>query len=284
MIKFHIPDFYFLNQLNRTLIDLINESPNLFYDNISIGSIYGTFSNAIWNGGRISTGRYISRNNILNTIEEFNKRNVPLRYTFTNSQVTDIHFNDEYCNEILKLSNNGFNEIMVNNLALEEYLRKNYPNFKYILSTTAAIRGIDNINKACEKYDMIVIDYNDNRDIELLDKIENKDKIEILINETCPPNCQFRKYHYDLISQIQINPDLDKDRTGFQCPNDKSDLTNINEEELYGIYSEMGFSNFKIRGRMNPPKLVTEYYVKYLVKPEYKDNVREMLWYSVCLF
>ena len=281
MINFHIPDFYFLNVLNRTLIDLINESPDLFYDNISIGSVYGSFSNAIWNGGRVDTGCYISYDNMENIIDGFNKRNVPLRYTFTNTQVSDVHFNDEYCNEILKLSDNGFKQIMVNNSKLEEYLRTTYHNFKYILSTTAGVRDIDDINKACEKYDMIVLDYNDNRDIELLNKIENKDKIEILINETCPPNCQLRKQHYNLISQAQIDPDYDREYVKFECPYDKSDLTNISEEELYDIYSEMGFSNFKIMGRMNPPRLVIDYYVKYMVKPEHKDVVREMLQFAL---
>lgn len=280
MINFHIPDFYFLNVLNRTLIDLIQRYPMFFYDNIAIGSVYGTFSNAIWNGGRVDTGCYIDKKNIENIVNDFNKRNVPLRYTFTNSQVTNEHFNNEYCNEILKLSDNGYNQIMVNNQALEEYLRKTYPNFKYILSTTAGIRGIDNINKACEKYDMIVLDYNDNKDIELLKKIEDKDKIEILINETCPPNCQFRKHHYDIVSQRQIIPETDP-YNRFECPHDKSDLTNLDVNEIYGIYSDMGFSNFKIRGRMNPSRLVIDYYVEYMVKPEYKENVREMLQYAL---
>lgn len=281
MIKFHIPDFYFFNVLNRTLIDLIKESPFYFYDNISIGSVYGTFSNAIWNGGRVCTGCYINKNNMSNIIEGFNKRNVPIRHTFTNSQVTNVHFNDEYCNEILRLSDNGSNQIMVNNPELEEYLRKTYPNFEYILSTTACIKGIDNINKACEKYDMVVLDYNYNKDIEFLNKIENKDKIEILLNETCPPNCKLRKQHYDYISKIQINPESDVDFNKFKCPYDKSDLTAIDVNELYNIYTEMGFSNFKIRGRMNPPYLVIEYYIKYMVKPEYLNTVRETLQFAL---
>lgn len=282
MINFHIPDFYFLNVLNRTLIDLIKESPYYFYDNISIGSVYGTFENAIWNGGRVCTGCYIDKKNIETIIESFNKRNVPLRYTFTNSQVTSAHFDNEYCNEILRLSDNGLNQIMVNNPELEEYLRKTYPNFGYILSTTACVKGMDNINNACEKYDMVVLDYNYNKDIEFLSKIENKDKIEILLNETCPPNCKLRKQHYDYISKIQINPEYDVDFTKFKCPHGKSDLTAIDVNELYNIYTEMGFSNFKIRGRMNPPYLVIEYYIKYMVKPEYINTVRETLQFALC--
>ena len=39
-------------------------------------------------------------------------------------------------------------------------------------------------------------------------------------------------------------------------------------------YLEMGFSNFKIEGRMVHPANVIESYVYYMAKPEYRDIVR----------
>ena len=56
MINFHIPDFYWYEELNQTLIFLMEKYKDYFYDDVSVGSIYGTFPSAIWNGGRLSIG------------------------------------------------------------------------------------------------------------------------------------------------------------------------------------------------------------------------------------
>ena len=52
----------------------------------------------------------------------------------------------------------------------------------------------------------------------------------------------------------------------------------ISPEDIYEKYVPMGFSNFKIEGRSIPDVNVLENYVYYMVRPEYKDEVRlEML-------
>lgn len=281
MIKFHIPDFYSFSKMNLRLISLIDEFKSYFYDNVSVGSIFGTFPNAIWNGGRVINDEKFDENCISKYIEIFNEKGVPLRFTFTNSRVGYDHLNDEYCNRILTLADNGVNEIIVNNPILEEYLRRTYPNFKYILSTTAAIRGVDEINKSCEKYDYVVLDYNDNKDIDILQGIENKDKVEILLNESCMPNCPIRKQHYSSISYSQLkNYDADK----LKCPYmmaavynkelGKYSPTIITEVELYEKYVSMGFSNFKIQGRGDTQNRVLDSYMSYMVRPEYIDFIK----------
>ena len=47
LINFYIPDFYNHFYINTTLIDLIKEHPDIFYDDFKVGAIYGNFPGAI---------------------------------------------------------------------------------------------------------------------------------------------------------------------------------------------------------------------------------------------
>jgi len=169
---------------------------------------------------------------------------------------------------------------------LEEYLREKYPNFKYILSTTKNIRDVNEINKKSKKYDLIVTDYRDNNNDIFLNKIEKKDKIELLINEYCSPNCNQRANHYKEYAKAQLNF-ISFPNFSFECKCGVSNFfeslklpTVIKVEELYNKYLKMGFNNFKIVGRSIHILNVIESYVYYLVKPEYKDLVRFELTHS----
>jgi hypothetical protein len=67
-IHYHLPDFFFLFDLNRALIERYRANPGMFYDGIKIASVYGSFPNAIWNGGRLMLGA-TNYTNIKDTIE-----------------------------------------------------------------------------------------------------------------------------------------------------------------------------------------------------------------------
>lgn len=282
MIKFHIPDFYKYINLNSLLIHFMrNEYKICFYDNIDIGSVYGCFPGMCWNGGRTSLGE-CPIETAQQIIEFLNSQGIPIRFTFTNSLVDKKLFDNEYCNIITSIAHNGLNEIIVNNEQLEEYLRTTYPNYKYILSTTAAIKGADNLNEMCKKYDYVVMEYNDNKNDDVLMNLNQKDKIEILINESCISNCPYRQEHYKAIARRQ----LDANEKDFLCKTLNSTnfydaFTNpckknhfITTDELYNKYKNLGFENFKIQGRGLPIIYTIESYLTYMVKPEYKDALR----------
>lgn len=286
-MKFYLPDFYYKYDLNIIIIDLLKEHPEYFYDNIEIGAVYGCFPGMIWNGGRLYTG-FADYNNIKNTIANFNERNIPLRFTCTNPLLEEKHVYDTCCNLVLDLANNGMNEILVNSPILEEYLRKTYPNYKYILSTTRCERDINKINQYTNEYDLVVTDYRDNNNFTFLDKIEQKDKIELLINAYCDPACKIRKEHYAAIATAQLNGALQYDN--LSCENMDisfytilNNYTVIKRDDLYGKYIDMGFKHFKIEGRSIHNIEVIESYMYYLIKPEYRDVVRhgiiKRLWH-----
>lgn len=287
-IKFHIPGFYDFFELNCILCNFMTSGyKNLFRENIKISSIYGSFPGAVWNGGRPIQG-HCDEKSITNVIRYFESINIPVRFTFSNQCIDKSHLNDEYCNMILKIADTGKNDIIVNNPILESYLREHYPNFRYILSTTACIRDIDKINELSEVYDFVVLNYNDNKNDEFLNALVHKDKIEIMVNELCIPNCPNRVAHYEYqsLKQLGLTPKgyiydcPSKAPTNPYSPMPEEYLKNqiVTPEELYGKYVDMGFTNFKLQGRGMPMMYTLENYLLYMVKPEYQNFIRyEML-------
>lgn len=292
--KFHIPDFYKHGDLNINLIDKIKEHPEYFYDGIEIASCFGCFAPALWNGGR-ALGGSTPYDRVTATIEAFNSRNVPIRYTFTNPTLTEKDLRDPFCNRLCKLAENGLNEIIVNVPFLEEYVRRNYPKYPLISSTVKQIEDYDNLMREFEKgYKLVVLDYNWNNDFEKLDKIprELRERCEILVCPYCTPHCQRRGAHYVALGEAQRDccncpkpapgaPSPMQKAIDFNCPNTGYNFyqiqgysTFVKNEDIYSKYLDMGFCNFKIEGRVLHTANVVESYVYYLVKPEYRDQVR----------
>lgn len=257
-----------------------------FMDNIRIASFYGTFKNAIWAGGRYALGMMSSVNDMEYAIHSINDAGIATRYTFTNSLIEEKHLNDTFCNLCMELANNGKNEVLVNSPILEKYLRKQYPNFKFIQSITACEHNIDKINEATEKYDLVVIDFHDNHNQKFLDGIKHKDKIEILINGYCPDFCNMSKKHYQNISRVNLHQG-NKNETGclIKRKGEKSFYDgirmrkniNLTFDEMYKEYYEMDFRHFKLVGRNEYDFGVFESLIYYLVKPEFRDEVRAEL-------
>lgn len=294
-VKFYLPgldlafvDFY------KVLINYMHHFPDRFRENIEIGALYGTFPNVIWSGGRYNCGEPIPGQEMGKIIIDFNHANIPIRYTYTNNLIQDEDCFDKFANFTMEIANTGKNEVLVNSPILEKYLRNKYPDFKYCLSTTACERNVDKINELTKTYDMVVIDYRDNRNFEFLEKIEDKDKIEILVNEICPSSCPYRKKHYELISKANLYQCSPGEATclyninsnygiGFYASLDKNKDTSLTVDDVFGKYYDMGFRNIKLIGRKNDtPLFQFESYIYYMVKPEWKDIVRyDLLQYYV---
>lgn len=280
-MNFYLPDFYYKYKLNMKIIQLLKECPEYFQDNTQIGAVYGTFPNAIWNGGRCCLLGQALLPNIEGTINAYNKLGIPVRFTFTNCLLEEKHLNDTYCNLIMDAANNGQNEIIINSLILEEYLREKYPNFKYISSTTKCERDVNKINLDCKQYDMVVIDYRDNHNFDFLNQIEDKSKIELLLNAHCHPNCPVRAEHYEILSLSQLNF-FETDQSDLHCPGTDNfykalEFSTVIKNNELQLYNDMGINNYKIEGRLSENIYVIESYLYYFIKPEYQNEVRIIL-------
>ena len=159
MINFYLPDFFYLFKLNISTILYMKQHPDLFYDDIKVRAVYGAFPPSIWNGGRTMSFDFVERNAIIAALKNFNGLGVACRFTFTNILLKEKDVHDSYCNECLKLGNNGMNEVLVTSPVLESYIRERYPKYKIISSTVKGIKTIDGLNKELEKYPIVVADY-----------------------------------------------------------------------------------------------------------------------------
>ena len=261
----------------------MKEEPYRFREGYCIGSTYGTFPGAIWNGGRAVFGT-ASQKDIKGILSVYNSMGVPVRFTWTNPLIKEKHVQDTYCNLIMELADNGKNQVLVNSPALEEYLREHFPNFEYISSTTKRIKGIDGIKAELNKdFMLVVLDYDLNHDEEVLKELEPfADRIEILVDEICYPDCPKRKAHYEDEGLRQLRFDRD---SPFDCPNRKTAPSFAEAckrpafigNDSIGSYIDRGYVNFKLVGRGLPVNLLIDSYVYYLAKEDEQAYVRKRL-------
>ena len=276
-VNFFLPDFYENFKLIVFLDDLIKQEPQLFFDDIRIGSVYGCFPGSIWNGGRVILGG-CTKQEINLVITELNERDIAVRYTFTNPLLEKQHLFDTFCNLCMELGNNGKNEVLVNSPLLEDFIRKMYPGYAILSSTTKCIKDVETIQQELEKdYALVVLDSAMNNTEELF-SLKHKEKIELIANHYCKDDCPRRKEHYDVVGRCQLEfSEIDFptcsniNRDFYQVMKNRSFITT---EDIFGRYREAGFVNFKLDGRGFNKYKVLESFVYYLVKPEYRDRVR----------
>lgn len=283
-IYWHLPGLCYFRYLNQILINTMNSYPDKFREGYRIGSVYGTIPGAIWNGGRAVSG-IIGKPEIEKIVEAYNSKGVPVRFTWTNSLLEEKHVYDTYCNMIMKVADNGKNQVLVNRPVLEEYIRENYPGYQLISSTTKRMTDLKELKQEIAKdYFLVVLDYDLNRDANALAELAPvANRLEVLVNEICYPNCPKRAEHYRDESRLQLEFD---NRTTFKCPNRTMEKRTfaecmkrpafISNEEI-GSYIEKGFVNFKIVGRGLPMDFVKESYLYFLVKDSEREFVRNKI-------
>lgn len=275
---FHLPGVFRYDNIYNTLLSYKAENPHHFKDNVEIGSLYGS-PTCIWNGGRAVHGITPNRAELVNENLWAQKFGVPIRFTFTNQCIEDIHCYDAYGNTILDVFKTGNNEIIVNSPILENYIRSNYgDSYRYISSTTKRLINVDEQREEFEKdYSLVVLDYDHNKNIDFIKSLPDKGKCEILCNPVCFPNCAQRSLHYQKISECQLKfePLL------FRCNNSQMDFFNamkqpnfISVEDIENVYLPLGISNFKLEGRTTYFLDLVEILLYYLIKEEYKMELR----------
>lgn len=278
--NFYLPGFYENATLYAMLADFIEHIPQWFYDDFKISAAYGSFPNSIWNGGRANYGG-INRPIMQKTIEELNKRGIAVRYTFTNPLLEEKHMSDVFCNICLELADNGKNEVLVNTQVIEDYVRKNYPNFKIISSTTKCLRTFDLVEKELDKdYYLVVLDSALNKDDRVF-TLEKRDRLELLVDHGCRMNCPNREKHYIASGHAQLTFDT----THFMsCPFVTHDFEGlkasdnfITREMITEKYVPGGIKHFKLDGRSFQLEKLVDSILYYMVLPEFRDQMKSII-------
>lgn len=301
-VRFHLPDFSANFKLNLIFAAMVRDCPQWMREGVEIASVYGAFPQSLWNGGRTNSG-VCDRSFVRSVLKSFNSEGIPLRFTFTNPMLEEKHLKDPFCNSVLKMANNGLNEVIINSPLLEEYIRKNYPKYKLTSSTCKRITDLERLKEELEKdYSIVVLDYDFNNKFDILEQIPHKEKCEILVNACCDPGCKRRTEHYKNlgIQQIIVCDHLSKNPKKPLNPKDYPDMpatdchcadrnifeikhlrTHITPDDIWEKYVPMGFNQFKIEGRTSTKLNLIETYMYYMVKPECRDEARFMLFYNL---
>lgn len=293
MIEFSIPDFWHQSEVNSILINLMKEQPELFDENIKIGSIYGSFP-CIWNGGRYVYGTY-DKQQTINIIEFFNKNQIEIRHTFTNRflKLTDRY--DHVCNQICEITSEIGKKYNIKNACniydddLAEYISKKYPDLKIIYSTTKELQNLNQINEY-SKNNLVIPSYKVNHNFQLLKQLKYPQNIELLCIEIgCIINCPYRIEHQDAVSAsiLQITNPKGESFNEEKCPISKTTENwykrylnpevCITKQQIQEIYLPLNINKFKISGRgqlMTNTLANIESYVNYFIKQEYRDYFR----------
>ena len=290
MIQFTVPDFYEKGQFNLDWIGFMRMYPHKFEECV-ISSVYGSFPLMIWAGGRqnkVDNINFVGLEDVKRIIEMFNHNGVGVVLTCTNSLIGKEHLGDFYCNSVVEiLEKDSLNAVLVNSPVLEVYLRNTHPQLKINRSTTTCPKNHEDFTQL--RYHRIVADFSLNNSPKLRNGVltqEQKDHMELMLNDTCPPYCPYRKAHYQYISQYNLQGGLGRIEPSepWKCqhPEFKTSFQeNLKNPATIGVeqmksYHSLGFSHFKIVGREFNPIQLAEIYTYYMVKPEYQAEV--MSW------
>ena len=290
MKNFYCPDIYNGIETYETYIRLYGMAPYAFIDNFSIKAIFGSFPSMIWNGGTIITGVQ-DLGYVKNLIQRYSNLNIPLHLTLTNPSLTKEDCYDRWCNAVLKECYNGINKVIISSPYLEEYIRKNYPDYKIIKSIITTEEDRDYV-KDLNEYDMVVLPRRLVKNFDYLNSIpeDKRNRFELLCNDPCPISCPFLYNHYKEYAKVTLyETDIktaEKEQR-IQCktlqnnpfPARVAQKDQILPKEL-NSYEDLGFTEFKISGRGK--KLIPPFAtVPFLIKEEYQFEILKHLMASL---
>ena len=284
---FHLPGLFEFYDLYKAFLPLYRNHREWFYDWCDIASIYGSPSDCLWGGGRVGFGE-ADAEDVFELMKEFG---ISSRLTFSNSLLKEEHLSDKKCNELCRLFENApvKNGVIVYSDLLLDYLKRNFPGFYFVSSTTKVLTDFSDFKMELARNDFsfVVPDFRLNKKIEKLEALDEglKNKVEFLCNECCSPFCQERKICYENVSRKNLGlecsdhhcaaPDGD---TGYRFSSAMKSPLFIGIDDIQNKYLKMGFSNFKIEGRGLGSAMVLEFLLYYLIRPEYQINVREEIY------
>ena len=285
---YHLPGLFEFYDLYSVFLPLFRGHREYFYDWCEIGSVYGAPADCVWGGGRVGFGEHEPRE-VLKLMQEYG---VSSRLTFSNSLLCAEHLSDRKCNALCALfgeSKEPRNGVIIHSDILLEYLKKLYPEFYFVSSTTKVLTDFRQFVHELEREDFsfVVPDFRLNKTFGKLNSLSasQKNKVEFLCNECCWFGCTDRKNCYENVSRKNLGENCPEHRckapnagNGYRFSEAMKNPGFISVNDIRNVYLPMGFSNFKIEGRGLGSAVVLEFLLYYMTKPEYQLNVREEIY------
>lgn len=276
----------------KSMYDLFKVKP-------PVNSVSGS-RNVKWNSGRVApqhTNQGGNKKVYAQRLNSYKQFGINCYYTFSNNRLTKDDLNDRACNEMLEAmveNNHEGDGVILSSDLLADYLRKKYPGLKQKVSVVKSDverpkeRDAQWYNDLADRFDIVVLQPDDNFNLELLNSLKQKEKFELLVNEPCVKDCSFRKRHYDDTSKVAIGGYKDYSpmkkyfEMGSVCgiinysnpdPRMRTRKTScrMTREEVKEVY-DLGFHLFKLQGRSNQMQLAYDI-SHYLYDNEFFSNL-----------
>ncbi len=285
---YDLPGLFEFYELYKVFLPLFREHREYFYDWCEIGSIYGAPGDCIWGGGRVGFGDE-DPSDVASLMAEYC---ISARLTFSNSLLREEHLADKRCNDLCRMfekSGNAENGIIVHSDLLLDYIRRTYPGFYFVSSTTKVLTDFEELKAELdrEEFRFVVPDFRLNKELDKLKGLSDtqKQKVEFLCNECCWFGCYDRKKCYENVSRkslgekcedhICVSPDAGR---GYRFSDAMKNPGFIGIDDIQNTYMPAGFSYFKIEGRSLGSAIILEFLLYYMTKPEYWLRVREEIY------
>ncbi len=287
--RFHLPGLFEFYELYKAFLHLFHEHREYFYPWCEIGSIYGAPSDSLWGGGRVGFGE-VNPYEVSDLMKEYG---ISARLTFSNSLIREEHLSDKRCNKLCEIFHKSpaKNGIIIYSDLLLSHLKKNYPDFYFVSSTTKVITDSDALNKELSRDDFryVVPDFRFNKRFDFFEGLSSdlKNKVELLCNECCSLSCVSRHNCYENVSRKALGESCDDHictspnaSDGYLFSRAMESPAFIGIDDIINTYLPMGISEFKIEGRSLGSALILEFLLYYMTKPDCQLKVREKIYLS----
>ena len=286
--QYHLPGLFEFYELYRVFLPLYCTHRDWFYPWCDIASLYGAPADCLWGGGRVGGGD-VRPQDALALAQEYG---ISARLTFSNSLLQPEHLSDPTCNKLCRLfaaCDTPQSGVIVHSELLLDYLKRTYPSFYFVSSTTKVLTEFSQLAQetAREDFRYVVPDFRLNKAFDRLATLpqDQRDKLEFLCNECCWVGCRDRKVCYEAVSRRNLGFDTPEHRCtapdaaqGYRFSRAMESPSFISTEDILTRYLPQGFTNFKIEGRGLGSAIVLEFLLYYLTKPEYQLRVREEIY------
>lgn len=239
---------------------------------VPIKSVFGSIP-CILQGGRVAP-RNATLPDSLDILDEYFKRGISCRLTFSSTLVQESDLDDKLSNKLMNHLNQNTdvkNGVFVTSDLLAKYIKETYPNLEVIASqvkpSVETGLGPDKdiasyYIKLLDIYDLITVNPFKIEDGRFLSEMTPyKDRIEFIANHRCVPNCPVAGKHYQLRDEVSRKALNDEDPANEldqllllenNCRNIRKKYptagTSFSIEDIQ-MLSNQGFDKFRLEGR-----------------------------------
>jgi len=148
-----------------------------------IESIFGFVEQSTLYGGRSFRMPELSERDV----RQLNNAGIGLRLPMSNHYVTREEYDAN--RDLLQKYHREMNSVITTNDDLAKWIRQDFPLYSLDASVIKNIHTYEQIDKALEFYDGVVLPMYSNEDFDFLEKIKVKDKIILFANAGCALTC-----------------------------------------------------------------------------------------------